>query len=64
MLEWPTTAQEQARRNAMVAATACAERRADREEVERFLTARGEGPAAPTPPEVAERDDDASARHA
>ncbi|MEQ6902333.1 hypothetical protein [Nocardioides sp. YIM 152588] len=45
---WPVHAQEQARRNAMVAATDCADRRADREEVDRFLaersTARATGP--------------------
>ncbi|CAN5381795.1 hypothetical protein BH09ACT12_BH09ACT12_33020 [soil metagenome] len=35
--EWPITAQQQARRNAMVAATACAQRRIEREEVADFL---------------------------
>ena len=34
---WPVTAQLQARRNAMVALTECTRRRAEREDVERFL---------------------------
>lgn len=38
--ELPVEAQRQARRNAMVALTACTERRAEREEVERFLSER------------------------
>lgn len=38
--EWPVSAQQQARRNAMVAATACAQRRIEREEVDDFLDAR------------------------
>jgi hypothetical protein len=37
--DWPVTAQQQARRNAMVAATACAQRRIEREEVADFLAA-------------------------
>ena len=45
---WPVEAQQQARRNAMVALTACTERRAEREEVERFLSERaGSQSAAP-----------------
>ncbi len=35
--DWPVTAQQQARRNAMVAATACAQRRIEREEVAEFV---------------------------
>ena len=35
---WPRTSQEQARRNAMVAATDCARRRAERQEVDDYLT--------------------------
>ena len=35
--DWPVAIQQQARRNAMVAATACAQRRIEREEVEDFL---------------------------
>lgn len=42
--DWPVTAQQQARRNAMVAATACAQRRIEREEVADFLAARDAGP--------------------
>ncbi|WP_370289673.1 hypothetical protein [Nocardioides sp.] len=37
---WPTTAHHQARRNAMVALTECTRRRAEREDVERYLAAR------------------------
>lgn len=37
---WPVTAQQAARRNAMVALTECTRRRAEREEVERFLAER------------------------
>jgi hypothetical protein len=43
---WPQTSQEQARRNAMLAATACAQRRIERQEVEEFFAARS-SPAAP-----------------
>lgn len=38
--DWPVAAQQQARRNAMVAATACAQRRIEREEVADFLASR------------------------
>jgi hypothetical protein len=34
---WPQTSQEQARRNAMIAATACAQRRVERQDVDDFL---------------------------
>lgn len=37
---WPVAAQQQARRNAMKALTECTARRAEREDVERFLAAR------------------------
>lgn len=37
---WAGDSQQRARRNAMVAATACAQRRAEREEVTDFLTRR------------------------
>lgn len=40
LVAWPTTAHHQARRNAMVALTECTRRRAQREDVERFLAAR------------------------
>ncbi|RHW27979.1 hypothetical protein D0Z08_06780 [Nocardioides immobilis] len=35
--EWPVASQQQARRNAMIALTACARRRAEREEVASYL---------------------------
>lgn len=38
--EWPVASQQQARRNAMVALTACAQRRAEREEVASYLAER------------------------
>ena len=38
--EWPVASQQQARRNAMVAATACAHRRAEREDVASYLAER------------------------
>ena len=34
---WPVAAQQHARRNAMIAATACAQRRAEREDVADYL---------------------------
>jgi len=34
---WPQTSQEQARRNAMLAATACAQRRVERQEVDDYF---------------------------
>lgn len=37
---WPVAAQLQARRNAMKALTECTQRRAEREDVERFFAAR------------------------
>ncbi len=48
--DWPVASQQQARRNAMVAATACAQRRVERQDVADYLTAlttpdRPEGPA-------------------
>lgn len=44
---WPVEAQQQARRNAMIAATACAQRRVEREEVDDFLADRYAPPAEP-----------------
>ncbi|MEZ0578717.1 hypothetical protein [Nocardioides sp. MH1] len=44
---WPVASQQQARRNAMVALTACARRRAEREEVASYLAERA-APAAST----------------
>lgn len=43
---WAQRAQQQARRNAMVALTECTQRRAEREEVERFLAGRREAATA------------------
>lgn len=43
--EWPLEAQHQARRNAMIATTACAQRRAEREDVDDFLAQRYAPPA-------------------
>ncbi len=37
--DWPVASQQQARRNAMVAATACAQRRAERDDVADYLHA-------------------------
>jgi hypothetical protein len=39
---WSVALQQQARRNAMVALTACTQRRAEREDVEAFLAARAD----------------------
>ena len=38
--EWPVASQQQSRRNAMVALTACAHRRAEREDVASFFAER------------------------
>ncbi|MBI2245337.1 MAG: hypothetical protein HYU55_15860 [Nocardioides sp.] len=46
MRRWPVESQLGARRNAMVAATALAQQRAERDEVEEFLAARRQPPAA------------------
>ncbi|WP_304804134.1 hypothetical protein [Nocardioides sp.] len=49
--DWPVASQQQARRNAMVAATACAQRRVERQDVADYLdgldaaVTRPEGPA-------------------
>ena len=56
--DWPVASQQQARRNAMVALTACAHRRAEREDVASYLAeraTRSERPAAvaAADPEVA-----------
>lgn len=48
---WPVESQQRARRNAMIASTALAQRRAELDDVERFLAARPGNPA----PEVAAR---------
>ncbi len=49
--QWSVESQQVARRNAMIAATACAQRRAEREDVEDFLRERYR-PAAPGGPAV------------
>ena len=45
--EWPVASQQQARRNAMVALTACAQRRAEREDVASYLAERSTRNAEP-----------------
>ena len=45
--EWPVTSQQQSRRNAMVALTACAQRRAEREEVASYFADRAARSAEP-----------------
>lgn len=42
---WPVESQQQARRNAMIASTALARRRAELDEVEEFLASLGGNPA-------------------
>lgn len=46
---WSVTLQQRARRNAMVALTACTQRRAEREDVEAFLAARAAARRTPVP---------------
>lgn len=46
---WPLESQQVARRNAMIAATDCAKRRAEREDVADFLADRDAPPALPAP---------------
>lgn len=46
---WPVDSQQRSRRNAMIASTALAQRRADLDDVEEFLAGLGQGRA----PEVA-----------
>ncbi len=41
---WPVESQQRARRNAMLAATDCAQRRAEREEVVEFFEHRAQDP--------------------
>ena len=48
--DWPISAQQQARRNAMVAATACAQRRIEREEVADYLRTRTQPTASASTP--------------
>lgn len=44
---WAQQAQQHARRNAMIALTECTQRRAEREEVERFLAERRTASSTP-----------------
>lgn len=54
--EWPVASQQHSRRNAMVALTACADRRAEREEVAAYLAERSVSPEAATPSVTAEQE--------
>jgi hypothetical protein len=55
VLAWPVESQQRARRNAMVASTALAQRRAEREDVEEFFAARGKDTGSAPAPSVAPR---------
>jgi hypothetical protein len=55
VLAWPVESQQQARRNAMVASTALAQRRAEREDVEEFFAARGKDTGSTRAASVAPR---------
>ncbi|WP_183094128.1 hypothetical protein [Nocardioides stalactiti] len=48
--EWPVASQQAARRNAMVALTACAHRRAEREDVASYLAERAAARSGPSRP--------------
>ncbi|WP_408896251.1 hypothetical protein ACJ5H2_15185 [Nocardioides sp. R1-1] len=50
---WSAALQQQARRNAMVALTACTQRRAEREDVEAFLAARADARRTPARDDLA-----------
>jgi hypothetical protein len=49
---WPLASQQHARRNALVASTALAQRRMERADVEEFLAALGDVPRPRSSPEV------------
>jgi hypothetical protein len=49
LLKWPVESQQQARRNAMIASTALAQRRAEREDVEEFFAALGKDTVSAPP---------------
>lgn len=53
LTRWPVESQQRARRNAMVASTALAHRRAELDDVERFLAARRGNPTAEDAAEAA-----------
>lgn len=44
LTRWPAESQQQARRNAMIASTALARRRAEHDDVEAFLASLGQDP--------------------
>lgn len=50
---WATESQQRARRNAMLASTECAQRRAEREEVDEFFAALHAAPASTADPRAA-----------
>lgn len=58
--EWPVASQQQARRNAMIASTACAQRRAEREDVADYLSSLA---ATALPTEQAERPQSQTSEH-
>jgi len=45
VVRWPVESQQRARRNALIASTALAQRRAELDEVEEFLASLGRNPA-------------------
>ena len=51
---WPAESQQRARRNAMIASTALAQRRAELDDVERFLSSRHVNPAPEAAAEAAD----------
>lgn len=48
LTRWPAESQQQARRNAMIASTALARRRAEHDDVEEFLASLGQEPGSDT----------------
>ncbi|MFB9312170.1 hypothetical protein [Nocardioides plantarum] len=64
--DWSVASQQQARRNAMVATTACAQRRIERQDVDDYLDARAVPtvPAIPAAPEEPTRPTAGRASHA
>lgn len=48
LTRWPVESQQRARRNAMVASTALARRRAEHDEVEEFLASLAQDPGSDT----------------
>lgn len=56
VLSWPVESQQRSRRNALVASTALAQLRAEREEVEEFLVRHARRHAQPVEARAATRD--------